>query len=168
MSIAIQPIDQQPTDQQLIDFVYDEARLLDERRFEDWRELFTEDGYYWIPLQHDQPDPVHHASLVYDDRLLMQVRIGRMKSKRAFSLRPAVRCHHLLAQPRIGSRDEAANEYVLRTDFHYTEAKADDVLRYAATAWHHLTATADGLRMRMKRVNLLDCEASHPAVQLYL
>lgn len=160
--------DNQPTEQDLVDFVYHEARLLDERRFDEWYELFTEDGCYWMPLEHDQPDPEHHASLIYDDRLLMQVRLGRMKSPRAFSLRPTVRCHHLLAQPRIERRDDAANEYVVRTDFHYTEAKGEDVLRYAATAYHHLTAEAGELRLRLKRVNLLNCEAAHPAVQLYL
>lgn len=157
-----------PSDQELVDFVYHEARLLDEKRYEEWEALFTEDGVYWIPLEHDQRDPDHHTSLVYDDRLLMQVRLGRMKSPRAFSLRPTVRGHHLLAQPRIERRDPETGEYVLRTDFHYTEAKGDDVLRYAATAYHHLSADGEGLRMRMKRVNLLNCDASHPAVQLYL
>jgi 3-phenylpropionate/cinnamic acid dioxygenase small subunit len=30
-------------------FLYREARLLDERRFHDWLELFTEDVRYWMP-----------------------------------------------------------------------------------------------------------------------
>ena len=30
-------------------FLYREARLLDERRFEEWMNLFAEDGYYWVP-----------------------------------------------------------------------------------------------------------------------
>lgn len=157
-----------PTDAQLADFVYHEARLLDERRFEEWYELFTEDGAYWIPLEHDQPEGSHHASLIYDDRLLMQVRIGRMKSPRAFSLRPAVRCHHLLARPQVERRDDAAGRYLVRTDFHYTEAQGDRVLQYAATAWHHLSHEDGQLRMKLKRVNLVNCDAAHPPVQLYL
>ncbi len=40
-----------PTDQQLIDFVVKEARLLDTHRFEDWLDLFAEDGRYWMPLE---------------------------------------------------------------------------------------------------------------------
>ena len=35
-----------PSEHELIDFVYHEARLLDEKRFEEWYELFTEDGLY--------------------------------------------------------------------------------------------------------------------------
>ncbi len=30
-------------------FLYHEARLLDERRWEEWAGLFTEDGIYWAP-----------------------------------------------------------------------------------------------------------------------
>src|ERR671925_361009 len=30
-------------------FLYREARLLDERRFHEWLELFTEDVRYWMP-----------------------------------------------------------------------------------------------------------------------
>ena len=30
-------------------FVLAEARLLDERRFAAWLELFAEDGVYWVP-----------------------------------------------------------------------------------------------------------------------
>ena len=39
-----------PTDQQLIDFVIREARLIDQHRFEEWLDLFAEDGFYWMPL----------------------------------------------------------------------------------------------------------------------
>src|SRR5271154_1286849 len=44
-------------------FLYREARLLDERRFEAWRDLFTEDGIYWAPTQHDQASPDEAVSL---------------------------------------------------------------------------------------------------------
>ncbi|MBV8111708.1 MAG: hypothetical protein JO012_18275, partial [Hyphomicrobiales bacterium] len=30
-------------------FLIQEARLLDERRFREWMELFAEDGTYWVP-----------------------------------------------------------------------------------------------------------------------
>ena len=34
-----------PSERELIDFVYDEARLLDQQQFAPWLELFTEDGF---------------------------------------------------------------------------------------------------------------------------
>ena len=67
-----------PTNQQLIDFVVAEANLLDELRFDDWLDLFTDDGRYWMPLAHGQTDPRLHASLMYEDKLLLKVRIARL------------------------------------------------------------------------------------------
>jgi len=37
--------------QDIEEFFYQEAELLDERRFEAWLELFTEDARYWMPLR---------------------------------------------------------------------------------------------------------------------
>ena len=45
-----------PTDQELIDFVIREARLIDQQRFEEWLDLFAEDGIYWMPLEWGQTD----------------------------------------------------------------------------------------------------------------
>ncbi len=53
-------------------FLIGEVRLLDERRFEDWRELFAEDGRYWVPLKPDQKSPDGESSLFFDDRKIMK------------------------------------------------------------------------------------------------
>jgi 3-phenylpropionate/cinnamic acid dioxygenase small subunit len=37
--------------QDIEEFLYQEAELLDERRFEAWLELFTDDARYWMPLR---------------------------------------------------------------------------------------------------------------------
>src|SRR5271156_5747162 len=55
-----------PSDRQLIDFVVREARLLDEQRFEEWLDLFAEDGRYWMPLEWGQSDPRLTCSLMYE------------------------------------------------------------------------------------------------------
>ena len=37
--------------QEIEEFLYHEAELLDERRFEEWLDLFTEDTRYWMPIR---------------------------------------------------------------------------------------------------------------------
>jgi 3-phenylpropionate/cinnamic acid dioxygenase small subunit len=37
------------------DFLYQEAELLDARRFEEWLDLFTEDARYWMPMRRNVP-----------------------------------------------------------------------------------------------------------------
>ena len=43
------------SERQLAHFVYREARLIDEKRFDEWYELFTDDALYWMPLTRGQP-----------------------------------------------------------------------------------------------------------------
>jgi len=41
--------------QEVEDFLYREAELLDERRYKDWLDLFTEDARYWMPMRRNVP-----------------------------------------------------------------------------------------------------------------
>ena len=41
--------------QEVEDFLYREAELLDERRYEEWLDLFTEDAHYWMPMRRNVP-----------------------------------------------------------------------------------------------------------------
>jgi 3-phenylpropionate/cinnamic acid dioxygenase small subunit len=156
------------TRQQLIDFVVNEAHLLDTRRYEEWNALFTDDAFYWIPLVPDQEDGLNHTSHLYEDKLLRELRIERLKSPRAFSQQPQSRCHHLLQVPVVEQFDADTNRFVLRTGFHYTESQGDELQFYVGTFFHHLSVQDGALRMTLKRVNLLNCDAALPAVQLFI
>ncbi len=157
-----------PTQQDLVDFIVAEAAMLDELRFEDWLQLFTDDGYYWMPLAHGQTDPRLHASLMYEDKLLLQVRVARLAGARTFSQQPASRCHHLLQQPVVTHRDDAAGVYTCRTAFHYIEARQDTQTLYAGWATHTLVWAEGRLRIRLKRVDLVNCDAAFGNIQLFM
>src|SRR6185437_1884019 len=128
-----------PTNAALADFVYREARLIDEKRLDEWYELFTEDARYWMPLTRGQPDGETHTSLFYEDRLLLKVRIERLRSPNAFSQQQPSFCQHVLQQPAVETFDADANRYVLRTPFLYCETQLDHQLILAGVAHHHLT-----------------------------
>jgi 3-phenylpropionate/cinnamic acid dioxygenase small subunit len=147
-----------------VQFVIREARLLDEKRFDEWYELFAEDGHYWVPASPGQPDPLNHNSLAYEDKLLLKLRIERLKQPTAYSQKPASRCHHLLQTPEIEKSEK--DEILMRTSFTYTEIRGDESQRYAAVAWH--TLVRDPMRIRLKRVDLLNCDAALPSIQLFL
>jgi 3-phenylpropionate/cinnamic acid dioxygenase small subunit len=142
--------------------------LLDAKRFEEWNALFTDDAIYWVPLVPDQEDGLNHTSHLYEDKLLRTLRVERLKSPRAFSQQPPSRCHHLLQTPSVESFEPEANRYVTRTEFHYTESQGDELQFYVGTVFHHLTWQDGALRMTLKRVNLLNCDAALPAVQLFI
>jgi 3-phenylpropionate/cinnamic acid dioxygenase small subunit len=154
--------------QDLIDFVVREARLLDEKRYAEWNALFTDEAMYWVPLVPEQEDGINHTSHLYEDKLLRELRIERLKSARAFSQQPPTRAHHLLQTPTVEVFDAAGNAFVVRSEFHYTEAQGDELQFFVGTCLHHLTLQGGALRMSLKRVNLLNCDAALPAVQLFI
>lgn len=162
------PTTDHPSRQDLIDFVVREARLLDARQFEAWNQLFSDDALYWVPLTPDQPDGLNHTSHMYEDQLLRTLRIERLKSRRAFSQQPPSRCHHLLQTPTVEQYQPEANHYLLRTEFHYTEAQGDQQFMLVGHCLHELCVQQGALRMRLKRVNLLNSDAALPAVQLFI
>lgn len=149
-------------------FVLREARLIDEKRFDEWYELFTDDAYYWVPLVPGQTDPLGHNSLAYEDKLLLKLRIERLKLPTAYAQKPASRCHHVLQTPEVEKSDPQRGEFLTRTPFIYTETRGDESQRYAATAWHTLVLSEAGLRIRLKRVDILNADAALPSIQLFL
>jgi 3-phenylpropionate/cinnamic acid dioxygenase small subunit len=149
-----------PTNQQLIDFVIHEARLIDQHRLDEWLDLFTDDGI--------QTDPKLTTSLMYEDKLLLTIRIERLKGKRTYSQKPKSRCHHVLQTPQIDKRDEANNEFVTWTSMHYVETRYDDQQLYAAWATHTLAVVEGKLRIRLKRVDLVNCDAAFGNIQLFM
>jgi 3-phenylpropionate/cinnamic acid dioxygenase small subunit len=157
-----------PTDQQLIDFVVREARLIDQHRFEEWLDLFTEDGHYWMPLEWGQTDPLLVGSLMYEDKLLLKIRVERLKGNRTFSQKPKSRCHHVLQVPQVDARDEAAGTYTTWTPMHYVETRLDEQQLYAAWATHTLVVEDGRLRIKLKRVDIVNCDAAFGSIQLFM
>lgn len=157
-----------PSDQELIGFVVREARMLDEQLFDDWVDLFTDDGRYWMPVEWRQSDPVLTTSLMYEDKLLLRIRAERLKGNRTFSEKPRTRCHHVLQTPQIDERNDSTGTYVLWTAMHYVETRLDRQALYAAWATHHLVIDQGALKIQLKRVDLVNCDAAFGSIHLFL
>jgi len=151
-----------------IELVYLEARLIDEKRFDEWYDLFAEDALYWMPLSRDQPLGEAHTSLFYEDKLLLKVRIERLRHPNAFSQQQPSFCQHVLQQPAMESGDPASGPCVLRTPFVYVEAQRDRQLMLAGVAYHHLVPESGRWRIQMKKIELLNREAALPSIELLL
>lgn len=148
-------------------FVLQEAELLDSGQLEAWNGLFAPEGHYWLPLGNWARDPRLEASHVYDDHLLREVRIARLRSRQAHSQQPPGACHHLLQQPRLVRADAIEGRCELRTAFLYTELRAGHTVSLPGVAWHHLRLMDGALRIVLKRVDLLHAAEALPAVEFY-
>jgi 3-phenylpropionate/cinnamic acid dioxygenase small subunit len=156
------------SDAELIEFVYKEAALLDGGRFDDWLALFAEDGRYWVPLDGAaQADARQYNSLAYEDRLLLQLRIERLKNPRAHSQHPRSSCQHVLQAPRVIGRAAAEGIYRLNTPFVYIETRGEQQTTLAGNCTHTLALGPAGLRIREKRVDLVGSDRPLPMLQLF-
>lgn len=153
----------------LVQFVLDEAKALNEGRYEDWLALFADDGCYWVPLDGErQPDPVNHASIAYEDALLLAIRVRRIGSPRAHSMAPGVRSLHVVQQPRVEASQSQGDEYRVSAPFVYVEVKGERQFMLAGTWRHRLRVQSDNrLRIVQKRVDLLNASAAHEAIHLF-
>lgn len=157
-----------PGRDELVDFVYREAELLDERRFDLWLALFDEAGRYWIPLAAGQTDACGHASLMLEDKLLLKARIERLAGERTFSQQPESRCQHVLQRPSIVSFEPERDRFILRTRYIYVESRGGAQQVLACTATHTLRSVDGSLAILEKRVDLLDAGAPLPMIQLFM
>lgn len=157
----------QPPLRDLEQFLYLEARLLDERRWEEWGALFTEDGEYWVPATRGQPDPKNHVSLIYETALLRNVRLKRYRHPNAMSLQPEPHSVHLISNVMLDSFDEASGTCVVNSRFIMLEYRRNEQRTYGGAATHVLEAGSQSFRIRRKKVELVNCDAALPSIHVY-
>ena len=154
------------TEEELINFIYAEARILDEGRYDEWLELWLDDAHYWMPLDYKQDDPHLTTSLLYEDMFMLKLRVRRLKGARTYSQKPKSRCSHVIQRPFVDLLDNEAGRYQTNTSMHYVETRLDDQILLALTATHDLKRVDSALRIAGKRVDLLNSDAAFGNIQL--
>lgn len=136
------------------EFLYHEAELLDERRFREWLELFTDDTRYWMPVRDNRlqvPGEVagelsgRDGNFYFDDtKATLRIRVERLYTGAAWAEIPPSRTRHLISNVRIkresGSEIEVhSNFLVYRTRLEHDRdlfvGTRDDLLRRVNGRW---------------------------------
>jgi benzoate/toluate 1,2-dioxygenase beta subunit len=139
------------------DFLLHEARFLDEGRFDDWLALFTPNAQYWVPSEPNQQSPHDTVSLMYDDRRLLETRVRRLASPRIYSQEPRSRTSRIVAN--VTLEESSADHALVRSKFMMIEFRRNEQRLFGGTCLHRLVHHEGALRIRFKRVDLLNCDA---------
>ena len=144
-------------------FLYRQAEILDAKRWQDYIDLFTDDGIYWVPA-----DPKHTTwdgvpAIFAEDKNLMTVRMKRVLHPDAWSQRPLWATNHVVGNVMI---EQAApnGDVVARSRFHMMELRRDDVRHFAGAYTHHLKKTDSGYRVKLQRVDMTNAQAAYDYV----
>lgn len=155
-----------PEKADIFDFLYDEVRMLDEGRYSDWIELWEPDGVYWMPLDYNQADEKLVTSLLHEDLFMLKLRVERLNGARTFSQKPKSRCHHVIQRPSVDHFDPGSGTFKTVTAMHYVETRLDEQFLLAVTAEHDLVLRDGKLRIKRKKVVLLNSDAAFRNIQL--
>ncbi len=139
-------------------FLYRQAELLDGKHWQAWIDLFDAQGVYWMPVTPEQTEWEGSPSIFAEDKLMMEIRKGRVSHPNAWSQAPMWETNHLVSHVAI----EAVNgaEIQVRSRFHMMELRRDTVRHFGGRYRHTLVRGSDGgLRIKLQRVDLFNGQA---------
>ena len=142
-------------------FLYRQAELLDAKRWQDYIDLFAEDGVYWMPASPEQKTWDGQPAIFAEDKNLMTVRMKRVLHPDAWSQRPLWGTNHVVSNVRV---EKKRNELIARSRFHMMELRRDDVRHFAGSYEHHLKKTKGAYRIKLQRVDMVNAQAAYDYV----
>ena len=136
----------------LMQFYIREAWILDERRFREWLDMFTDDVFYFMPRRlnvhrHEtarELTQVGDLAIFEDDKTYLTMRVERLETGMAWGEDPPSRTRHivgnLVVDPQPDGEVRARTAFILYRSHHETEENIfagyrDDVLRPADGDW---------------------------------
>jgi 3-phenylpropionate/cinnamic acid dioxygenase small subunit len=150
---------------QAASFLAREARLVDEGRFNDWLDLFTDDCLYWVPVTAGGGDPTTEVSHAFDDRRRLTDRVYWLRTGLAFSQIPASRTRRVIGNVET-TVDPTTQERLVRSNFVVHEFRAGVTKTYPGWYGHVLRPTDGGWEIKLKQANLLDSDQIHENLTL--
>ncbi|MGD7002024.1 benzoate 1,2-dioxygenase small subunit [Corynebacterium halotolerans] len=152
------------------DFLYYEARLLDDRRFEEWLECYREDVEYWMPAWDDSDklteDPQKEISLIYyPNRGGLEDRVFRIRTERssATSL-PEPRTGHNITNLEILEQRDGEVDVTYNWITYYYRYKTTD--HYFGTTTLTIDVSGDAPKIAKKKI-VLKNDFIHHVVDIY-
>ena len=137
-------------------FLFHEARLLDERRWDEWLNLLTDDVTYWVPYQWGQESATDHVSIFYEDKTLLKMRIDRLENELSPLEWPPSRTNHHITNFQIDADD--GDTATVKALFLFVEYRRGEQRTFSARGTWPLQQDLDGYRINAKRVDLLNCD----------
>jgi len=150
-------------------FLYREARLLDDREWDEWLTCYSPDARYWMPAWDDDDrlveDPQRHVSLIYyPNREGLEDRIFRIKTERSGASTPEPRtCHFITNIEIVGQR---GHETDVRFNWHTLSHRYKETTSFFGTSFYSIDTSGEQPAITSKKVVLKD-DYIHQVIDIY-
>jgi 3-phenylpropionate/cinnamic acid dioxygenase small subunit len=142
--------------------LYRQAELLDTKAWDEYINLFTEDGLYWMPPAPHYTTWEGQPAIFIEDRDLMTVRARRVEHPRAWSQQAEWSTNHVVSNVVI--EKSSGNDVEVRSRFHMMELRRDELRHFGGSYRHQLRRSTDGLKIKLQRVDLFNAQAPYDYV----
>jgi 3-phenylpropionate/cinnamic acid dioxygenase small subunit len=136
------------------DILFREARILDERRYREWLEMFGETSTYWMPCNGEGNDPTREISLIFDDRTKLNDRINRLESGVAHAQSPPSKTKRLISNVEIENAED--NAATVLSGFILYELRRGKERIFAGSYEHRLQFVDNKWKIASKKVVLIN------------
>jgi 3-phenylpropionate/cinnamic acid dioxygenase small subunit len=155
------------TEKLITSFLYREARLMDEHRYEEWLALWEEiDTLYWVPCNSDDIDPRRQVSLIYDDRVRLVQRVERLMSGSVLAQQPLPRMRRVVSNIEVDVPD--GTDIAVASNFILATARAGRQELWAGRALHRLRLQGESVKIVTKKVLLNNSDQEIPLLQFLI
>jgi 3-phenylpropionate/cinnamic acid dioxygenase small subunit len=144
-----------------------EARLLDQLRFDEWLAMYAPECIYWVPGTPGAGDPRREIAISFDDRRRMEDRIYRLRTGYAWSQAPKSRTVRTISNTEVFATN-ANSIRMVRSNFLISEFRVDGTRFLSGWCGHRFVRGADKWLIRVRQVNLIDCDQNlrNPSIVL--
>ena len=153
-------------DREIEKFLYYEARLMDEHRYEEWLSLWTDDGVYWVPCNHDDIDPARQVSIIYDSRARLADRIGYLREGALSAADARPRMRRTISNIEVESTNGA--DATVSSNFLLIEARPEGQNIWGGRSIHRLRRADSVLKIAHKKVLLVNNDQDMPTMQFLI
>jgi benzoate/toluate 1,2-dioxygenase subunit beta len=136
------------------DFLYREARILDDRRYREWIGMFTDNATYWIPCNGEGADPNREISLAFDNLKRLKDRVERLESGLAHAQLPPSRTKRLISNVQLEEARE--DEVKILSGFILYELRRSKERIFAGRYEHRLRRIDGEWKIASKKVVLVN------------
>jgi 3-phenylpropionate/cinnamic acid dioxygenase small subunit len=138
-------------------FLYEEVQLLDDWKWGEWLDFFSDDLMYWAPTRLDRIERERAKSIsefgtsvhFEETKPMLKQRVDRILTGKAWAEEPPSRSRHLVTNVRV-SKGEGEGEFVVKSNFmayrsngqraqdYITGERTDVIVKAPESEWGYL------------------------------
>jgi 3-phenylpropionate/cinnamic acid dioxygenase small subunit len=151
-------------------FLYLEARLMDEGRYGEWLELFSDDCNYWVPSNSNDTDPQREISILFCNRPMLEAYVRRLAGGKAFAQSPPSRLRRVVGNVEIieARSTEASLDVELIANFVLVEIRRNTQRLHAGQSRYRLAISDCAIAIRSKQVDLVGIDEPQESITFLL